>query len=88
MSGRPDYDVGDVVVCVRMDSNPIMIGKVYRAKEFLPPDSDGDIGVRLFGVRPNTWRGAFAANRFRKIDAADEAFTRQMRAIKPAKVTA
>jgi len=92
VSGRPDYDVGDVVVKVAYapDGYGVLDGGKY--------SRIGSIGrvATLDTVDDGIWDVMFhdeagiyyCANTFRKIDAADEAFTRQMRAIKPAKVAA
>ena len=58
MTGRPDYDVGDLVVCV--DDGPsralpamgepsgLHLGRVYRVLEALPPDSVSRCGRYRF----------------------------------------
>lgn len=94
MSGRPDYDVGDLVVCV--DDRLIMTGgrcgplprsgSVYRAVDIIRP---GEVG--RFGARATGWGvcvegclnlpcGYFAA-RFRKLDPKPPEFwTREVEA--------
>ena len=88
MTGRPDYDVGDVVVTVTNERGFARIGSIARCVGIKLHPTDG------WCAKVDRWQhlsstdGWWLAISFRKIDAADEAFTRQMRAIKPAKVQA
>jgi hypothetical protein len=69
MTGRPDYDVGDLVVCVRAQTpNSLNLGKVWRVVGFVPPDCAGNLGVLLEGRRSSHPTGAFQASGYRKID--------------------
>jgi hypothetical protein len=78
MSGRPDYDVGDLVVCVddgqRGDFQPpVARGRVYMVANLAAPGTVSSCGrmtahkwgVFLLGV---PLRDAISADRFRKID--------------------
>lgn len=80
-----DFDPGDVVVCVntrpwgnhlfRDRPMPLILMRTYRVTE-----------VRRTMVAVAEFpKLAFLGDRFRKIRPADEAFTRQMRALKPIK---
>lgn len=72
MSGRPDYDVGDLVVCVT--SNSPFLGRAYQVEAIFPPGTRCGLAVtRNWGVvtvgfyAPNDLR-AWAATAFRKLD--------------------
>jgi len=72
MTGRPDYDAGDLIVCTHLKPSsvrgpvPIVVGKVYQAQEVLRAVSGW--GVRLRGYDyPAGIRGHYAEC-FRKID--------------------
>jgi hypothetical protein len=93
-----DIGPGDLVVCVDAVPNKcvgsrgnlaIRRNSLYRVQRILQ-DGVGDWGILLVGEVPHTcdccsgsagWR----PERFRKIDAADEQFTRAVRACKPCK---
>ena len=94
MSG---FQVGDVVQCVAdcdcpyhsdmppetMEA-PEMIGKVFRVSSLNPETSASCFALVVTGLQPGPW----CAGQFRKIKAADEQFTEQMRALRPVKVSA
>jgi hypothetical protein len=99
-----DIQAGDVVVCVdaspsrapyhvkRDPTVPLTLGAYYRVRE-LAPAENGRIGIRLVGIiLPHYERLGteivFKADRFRKIDAADEQFTHQIRSLKPVRENA
>lgn len=72
--GRPDYDAGDLVVCVDDTPNPkfgvskLRRGAVYVVEKVEPPNRvDPRWGCRIAGVASLSREG-FAADRFRKID--------------------
>lgn len=83
MSGCP-FDVGDVVVCVDADPDPLTgcadiglrHGAAYRVAGVSPyPDSDGCHGISVTGVEVRAllnehaeWLPFFRHTRFRKID--------------------
>ncbi len=79
MTGRPDYDAGDLVVCVntcRIDLPSGMhapaldvpiLNKCFIV-ERLFSDEDGDYIVFIGGIRSAHPHGGFAAIRFRRID--------------------
>lgn len=80
--------VGDVVVRVgpcrswRGIPHPLIVGRHYRVRAVLPPDIDGDVGLDI-GVQSRTACGMWKAKNFRKIDAADDAFTASIRHRQP-----
>lgn len=80
-----DIKAGDVVVCVDAALAPeLREFSAYRTAAVCRHD-DG-LGLQLFSVTPvSTMREhcCFKIERFRKIDAADEQFTREMRACRP-----
>ncbi len=99
--GKPDFGPGDLVVCVDDGPGragpalgvPSFLrkGLIYRVSKMNAP------GVPLDGMRPASWHVVlldtasafpnlgYRAERFRKIDKADEQFTAQIRACKPVK---
>jgi hypothetical protein len=94
MTGRPDYDVGDLVVCVYVGPSPksetpkeLRQGAIYRVERLIYEPVQNllveDWTVLLIGAHNPHSRYGYYCSRFRKIDAADETFARQMRAIKP-----
>jgi len=89
MSGRPDYDAGDLVVHVG-DPDPIFppVGSVWRVESVHGPERGGGWGVRLVGfAHQKEW--GFDACEFRKIDPRPPEFwTGQIEADQPAKVDA
>lgn len=83
MSGRPDYDVGDLVVCApvgdNIDGMP-PIGSVWRVTRLAPPESKADIAVDMWavtidGYAPPAGYTAFDAGDFRKADPLPDALT-------------
>lgn len=70
--GRPDYDTGDLVVCVQKFKNcpdiaPV-VGSVWEVERINPPIlSNGEWGVTLVGKSAAPYRG-FLASHFRRID--------------------
>lgn len=88
-----DYDVGDVVVCVRAGAS-ISKGEIGRVAGFRHGptlDSDGFIshlGVYIEGRKSTGSKGSYNANRFRKLPKAEDDFTAFMRQMKPTKVDA
>lgn len=90
--------VGDVVVCVdlapRKDNNPghlielrkLREGAVYRVSE-AGVSNKGTPFIRLTGIQntrdPSGGLRSFRLDRFRKVQKADDAFTRQIRALNP-----
>jgi hypothetical protein len=92
MSGRPDFDAGDLVVCV--DDGPlvwkgsvfksgVVRGRVYRVDRVICDSVTREWGVLLTGIRSIGTTGAFYASRFRKIDRADDSFIQTLAACKP-----
>ena len=80
MSGRPDYDAGDLVVCVltrpgnpRVSYAPLVVGKVYRAAQI---NFEADFGwtVRLQGHPYASDTGRHYADLFRRIDPKPPSF--------------
>ncbi len=98
MTDRPDFDVGDLVVCVddgpsRSPSFPgpvnITKGAVYRVCEVLPPGvfnragyPTSGWGAMLVGVVEESGVG-FCCTRFRKIDKASDDWAAEWEACKP-----
>lgn len=92
------FQPGDVV-CVINDSPArwhepkgecLTVGDVFRVARFVRGMPFGPAFPRSFIVRVGDSKGILGwdAYRFRKIDAADEQFTAQVRACKPVKVRA
>lgn len=90
MSG---FRIGDVVVCV--DDSPCraphLLGLPFAFKRgtvkkisYVCLDGRGKVAIR-FTDGPEPIGPGFVAERFRKIQKADNAFTAQMRALKPIK---
>lgn len=88
-----DFAPGDVVVCVDVDTpnfdglRPpnLGLGRNYRVTGVYAGNTG--IGLTLRGVSPAFGRLGFHAFRFRKLKAADEQFTEQMRALRPVPAT-
>lgn len=87
-----DFKPGDVVVCVDASTRtgPRHVDVCFRLEQgrhyrlsWVGEFTDGDVAVELVEDPDDDWDLAWEGNRFRKIDAADEQFTRQMRAIRP-----
>lgn len=99
MSGKPDFDVGDVVVCVAGNCgaachagdkpSELVEGRAYRVAGLVPPElyhGDCVFGVHLVEMPPRSARdGGYCAARFRKVRPASDEFTRQMRSLRPIK---
>ena len=72
MTGRPDYDAGDLVVCVSKDSkHPVVqYGKVFRVLSIGLGRLKGLLvwGCVLEGAEPRGGKTYFHADRFRRID--------------------
>lgn len=86
MSGKPDYDVGDLVECIYAPNGHLSVGSVWRALELFPPQRMyGGVswGVTINGPMPAD--GVWFAHAFRKIRPASDEFTRQMRSLRPIK---
>jgi hypothetical protein len=82
--------VGDVVVCVDASgANMLAEGRAYTVTDamFAEPQwrDAGEFGVILAEVKSSTSSGGFYAWRFRKVQKADDKFTRQIRALRPVK---
>lgn len=94
-----DFQVGDVVVCVKarnIDNLPVektvstrgLIGKIFRINNIASHPSWPVLGLSLDGFPPSSHPdGLWAHVNFRKLRAADEQFTQQMRSLKPVKVS-
>lgn len=96
-----DFQVGDVVVCVDAGPAfgplsgwikvPLAVGRYYTVIHIASEvDYEGEYGVQVAGIGVEElpdFHPCFQARRFRKIDAADEQFTQQMRSLKPVKVS-
>ncbi len=65
MTGRPDYDAGDLVACV---DGKTMRGKVYRALKLLPPSASDGWSVVLEGHPTEPEYRGWVALCFRRID--------------------
>lgn len=84
MTGRPDYDVGDLVCCVDASQNrgngivpsSLRVGGVYRVASFCLASGTASDGwcVRLEGMTAST-RWGFMAWRFRKVRSLPESLT-------------
>jgi len=94
MSGP--FAPGDVVVCV--DARPrfnrpceLEENRFYRVEKICVGRNGfldaGMLGLLVEGARSFANQGSFAADRFRHLPKADEAFTEAMRAIKPVRKT-
>lgn len=97
--GGVPFQPGDVVVCIDARaaygwaSGQVDVGLVeghhYRVRCVVAHmDCDGTYGIEVEGVNllaREDFYPAFAHTRFRKIDAADESFIAEMRALKPVK---
>lgn len=89
------FQPGDVVVCVDAVSpnrtglvpTNVKAGKTYRVT-CCYVGVTGDWAVTIANTLPRAGSAGFKAWRFRKIDAADEQFTAEMRACRPTKVKA
>ena len=94
---RPDFDVGDLVVCV--DDGPDKKGKrpkwsyrgqVVRVVELTPPKGEDWSGWGFLAdgdpdpALSKSWRACY---RFRKIDKADDSFMEMLAACKPKELT-
>lgn len=79
MSGAPDYSVGDLVVCVKLnrpDKCGARIGGVYRVARLVPSVLlPGIWRVELEGVRPPLGYPGYNADRFRRVDPLPAALT-------------
>ena len=77
MTGRPDYDAGDLVVCVRterLDSPDL--GRVFCVLAVVSPDAnDPTWGAVVGGRMSQHWSGSFLADSFRKVDPLPDALT-------------
>lgn len=88
---RPDFDAGDLVVCVDDAPNPrrpavpvdklIRRGRTYRVEAVFLSKTKTRWGITLIGVQLPPPTVGFNAARFRKIDKADEGFTAWVRAL-------
>lgn len=68
MTGRPDYDAGDLVVCVEAKIRVHLIGKVFRVLEIAYfPDKYRKWGVRIEGL-PEPCGRWWGVEFFRRID--------------------
>lgn len=89
--GRPDYDVGDLVVCVddqpngRGDPNPLRFGTCYIVTAMWPPEQNWPAvwGVSVSNATMPPGLKGFIAAFFRKIDGAPEIFAQMLRETKP-----
>jgi hypothetical protein len=71
MSGRPDYDVGDLVVCVEADTRMHWIGRVFVVEQILPPGRYGGSLYKGWGchlVACERHVAGWCVSCFRKID--------------------
>ena len=50
MTGRPDYDAGDLVVCVMAKYRKHWLGRVFLVKRVFPPGAHGGVNWRDWGV--------------------------------------
>ncbi len=72
MIGRPDYDAGDLVVCV--ENAPFVSGKfapgvVYVVKEVRPSRTrPGFYSALIVGIPPNPGAYGWKAEHFRRLD--------------------
>jgi hypothetical protein len=86
-----DFAPGDVVVCVKADrhpkakhwrlKSPLRRGAVYRVAAVFV-SIKGNVGLAIVGVEPVPPTIGFFADRFRKIDKADEGFATWMRTLR------
>jgi hypothetical protein len=90
---KPDFGPGDLVVCVDDGLHPVALrppiksrkGQVVRVMSMHFWENASELGFLAFGDSDLERLGVTrACYRFRKIDKADEQFTAQIRACKPA----
>jgi hypothetical protein len=91
MSGRPDYDAGDLVVCVKVDDRKppatLTLGRVYTVAD-VSPFGDRCIVRLVERAAPKPYTG-YSAHLFRKLDPKPPEFwTQDIEADTQQKVTA
>ncbi|WP_010337809.1 hypothetical protein [Sphingobium yanoikuyae] len=90
-----DWKPGDLAVCVDARPHPIRgahpdlaVGKIYRVEavvrvSFSLAFGRNCVSLRLTGIHAGNPSNDFAGERFRKLEAAEPAFTKAMRELRP-----
>lgn len=86
-----DFQAGDVVVCAHLKRFGTMWDEsvsLLRKGAFYRVEGWNFIGGLMIDVKSTHPLGGWNSKRFRKLRKADDRFTEQMRALRPAKVPA